>query len=34
MQRLRLTQIGNSLGVILPKKMIHQVHVSKGAPFL
>lgn len=30
MQTLRVTQIGNSLGVILPKEMISHLHVSKG----
>ncbi len=30
MQPLRVTQIGNSLGVILPKEMINHLHVSKG----
>jgi putative addiction module antidote len=32
MQPLRVTQIGNSLGVILPKEMINHLHVSKGDP--
>ena len=30
MQPLRVTQIGNSLGGILPKEMINHLHVSKG----
>lgn len=30
MQPLRVTQIGNSLGVILPKEITNHLHVSKG----
>lgn len=30
MQTLRVTQIGNSLGVILPKEITNHLHVSKG----
>jgi putative addiction module antidote len=30
MQPLRITQIGNSLGVILPKEITNHLHVSKG----
>lgn len=30
MQPLRITQIGNSLGVILPKEIISHLHVTKG----
>lgn len=30
MQTLRITQIGNSLGVILPKEITNHLHVSKG----
>lgn len=30
MQPLRVTQIGNSLGVILPKEITNYLHVSKG----
>lgn len=30
MQTLRVIQIGNSLGVILPKEITSHLHVSKG----
>lgn len=30
MQTLRVTQIGNSLGVILPKEIANHLHVAKG----
>jgi putative addiction module antidote len=30
MQALKLTQIGNSLGVILPKEILAQMKVQKG----
>lgn len=30
MQTLRVTQIGNSLGVILPKEIANHLHVGKG----
>jgi putative addiction module antidote len=30
MQPLRVTQIGNSLGVILPKEITNHLHVSIG----
>lgn len=30
MQTLRITQIGNSLGVILPKEIASHLHVGKG----
>ncbi len=30
MQTLKLTQIGNSIGVILPKEMLTRIGVSKG----
>jgi putative addiction module antidote len=30
MQSLRVTQIGNSLGVIFPKEIINHLRVSKG----
>jgi putative addiction module antidote len=30
MQTLRITQIGNSLGVILPKEIANHLHVGKG----
>ncbi len=30
MQALKLTQIGNSLGIILPKEILAQMKVQKG----
>ena len=30
MTTLKITQIGNSLGVILPKELLAQLHVDKG----
>ncbi len=27
---LKVTQIGNSLGVVLPKELLSQLHVGKG----
>lgn len=30
MTTLKITQIGNSLGVVLPKEMLAQLHVDKG----
>lgn len=30
MHTLKLTQIGNSVGVILPKEVLHRLNVEKG----
>lgn len=30
MYALKLTQIGNSVGVVLPKELLAQLHVGKG----
>lgn len=27
---LKITQIGNSLGIVLPKELLSQLHVEKG----
>lgn len=32
MQTLKLTQIGNSVGVILPKELLAKLGVAKGDP--